>query len=91
MKNYKGLFLLRPDLEQEELSDLYQKIQDNIKKYKGEVEGVEEWGKKSLAFKIGKYREGIYYLLSFKMNSLDVVHLNTDIKLNDLIMRAMIT
>lgn len=91
MKNYEGLFLLKPQLEKEELSGAYQKIQDNVKKYKGEVEGAEEWGKKPLAYAIAKNKEGIYYLLKFKMDPAQIVHLNTDLKLNESILRVMCT
>ena len=91
MKNYEGLFLLKPQLEKEELSGMYQKIQDNVKKYNGEVEGAEEWGKKSLAYKIAKNKEGIYYLLKFKMDPAQITHLNTDLKLNESILRVMCT
>lgn len=91
MKNYEGLFILKPGFEKEELSQLYQKVNNNIKKYNGEIEGAEEWGKKRLAYKIGKNREGIYYLLRFKMDPSQIAPLNADFRLNESIIRVMIT
>lgn len=91
MKNYDGLFILKPSLETEELSGSYQKITDNIKKYEGEIETAEEWGKKSLAYEIDKEKEGIYYLLKFKIAPAQIKPLNRDFKLNESIVRVMIT
>ena len=90
MNNYEGLFLLKPDLEKEELGDLYQKIGENIKKYKGEIENAEEWGKKPLAHKTAKQKEGIYYLLKFKLDPDKVKALQSDFKLNEKIIRTAI-
>lgn len=91
MKNYEGLFILRPDLVEEELNELYQTINNNIKKYNGEIEDAEGWGKKRLAYKIGRHREGAYYLLRFKIAPGQIAPLNADFKLNESIIRAMIT
>lgn len=92
MRDYEGLFILKPDLEKEQLYQLYQKINDSIKKYKGEIEDkTEEWGKRRLAYKIGRYREGIYYLLRFKTEPSQITPLNTDLKLNESIIRIMFT
>ena len=91
LRNYEGLFLLKPELEKEESNDLYQKIQDTTKKHKGEIEGVEEWGKRPLAYKIGKYAEGVYYLLKFKIDPRQITKLGSDFKLNESIIRMMFT
>lgn len=91
MKNYDGLFILKPGLEKEELDQLYQKISDNIKKYNGEIENAEEWGKRRLAYKIGRHKEGVYYLLRLKIGPSQIAPLNADFKLNESIIRVMFT
>lgn len=78
-------------MEKEGLSELYQMINNNIKKYNGEIEDAKEWGKKRLAYKIGRYREGIYYLLRLKIGPSQIAPLNADFKLNESIIRVMIT
>jgi len=91
LKNYEGLFILKPELAKEELSQLHQVIHENIKKYNGEIETAEDWGKKSLAYEINKQKEGIYYLLKFKIDPKQVKALNTDLKLNESVVRVMLT
>jgi len=91
LKNYQVLFILKPDHEPEELKGLYQSLQDNIKKYGGEIENAEEQGKKPLAFKIGKHAEGVYYFVKFKIEPAQIAALNSDFRLNELIIRVMVT
>jgi len=91
LKNYEGLFLIKPEFEAEELKTLYQSIQDIVKKHKGEIENAEEWGKKPLSFKIGKNKEALYYLLKFKIDPDQVKGLNTELTLNESIIRVMLT
>ncbi|MFH1867603.1 MAG: 30S ribosomal protein S6 [Candidatus Omnitrophota bacterium] len=92
LNNYEGLFILKPDLEKEELSQLHKKITDNIKKYKGELESApDDWGKKRLNYRIKKQREGSYCLIKFKIDPLEINQLNSELKLNEDIIRIMFT
>ncbi|NQT95680.1 MAG: 30S ribosomal protein S6 [Candidatus Omnitrophica bacterium] len=91
MKSYEGLLILKPDLEKEQLQDIYQKLQENIKKHKGEIEGADELGKKALAYKIGKFKEGIYYLTKLKIEPSQIKALGSDLKLNEHVLRFMFT
>ena len=90
MRDYEALFILKPDIEQEELKGLYQSINDNIKKYSGEIKEVKEWGKRKLAFMTGKYKEGTYYVLRFSMDPNQIALLNADFNLNESIIRSTI-
>ncbi len=91
MKTYELLVLINPGLEQEPLNGLYKSIEDAIKKYKGEVENRDEWGKKTLAYEIQKHKEGIYSLFHIKINPESVKSLDNDLKLNESIMRTAFT
>ena len=91
LRNYEGLFMIKPEMEQEEVKQMYQKIQGNIKKYGATIEGVEEWGKKKLATAVKKHSEAYYYLVRFSMEPDKMEVLSNDIKLNELILRSIFT
>jgi len=91
MKNYEGLFILKPDQENEEVANSYKKIQDNISKHQGQVQDAQEWGKKKLAYKIKKHGDGIFYLLRFTMDPAQLKPLTQDYKLDESILRVAIT
>lgn len=92
MNNYEGMFVLKSDLEKEELNTLYQKIADAIKKHNGETEGApSELGKRRLSYKVKRQRDGAYCLIKFKMDPIKINELNTELKLNESILRIMFT
>ncbi len=91
MKNYEILFLIRPDMEAGILKAEYKGIEDMVAKYKGNIEGVQEIGKKSLAYSIKKHKEGVYYLLNIKMGPHAIKALKDELKLNENILRMAFT
>lgn len=65
MRSYETIFVLRPNLEEETRNALIEKF-TTIIKTAGEVENVDEWGTRKLAYEIEKLREGYYVLVNFK-------------------------
>ncbi|MCR5681170.1 MAG: 30S ribosomal protein S6 [Clostridiales bacterium] len=65
INSYETLFVIDPDLTEEATSALVEKftklISDN-----GEIESVDEWGKRRLAYPINDKPEGYYVLVNFK-------------------------
>jgi len=63
--SYETLFVVDPDLTEEATSAMVEKftklIADN-----GEIESVDEWGKRKLAYPINDKPEGYYVLVNFK-------------------------
>ena len=63
--SYETLFVIDPDLTEEATKAMIEKftklIADN-----GEVESVDEWGKRRLAYPINDKPEGYYVLVNFK-------------------------
>ena len=63
--SYETLFVIDPDLSEEATKAMIEKftklIADN-----GEVESVDEWGKRRLAYPINEKPEGYYVLVNFK-------------------------
>ena len=91
MKNYEGLFLVKPELEKEQLTTLYQQIEEVIKKHNGQIESVEDQGKKRLSYEIKKYKEAIFYIAKIQISPDKVNPLTGDLKLIDSVLRVMIT
>lgn len=91
MKPYEALVILKPELEGDALSIASKEIVETVKKHKGSVESVEEWGKKTLAYKIEKKPEGISYLIRFKSEPINIKEIKKEFSLNPNILREMIT
>jgi small subunit ribosomal protein S6 len=62
-RTYEILFIADPDLQETEVDTLANQVQGFVEKEGGRVSKVEKWGKKRLAYTVGRHREGYYVLL----------------------------
>jgi len=90
MKQYEGMFILKPDLDKATIDKTLGQIQENITKSKGAIAETKEMGKNRLAYHLKKYKEGIYYLVNFSVipDAIDAIKKN--LSLNESILRMMI-
>ncbi|MBE5981057.1 30S ribosomal protein S6 [Lacrimispora sp.] len=65
MNKYELTIVLNAKLEDEERAAAMEKINGYITRFGGAVTGVDEWGKKRLAYEIQKMKEGFYYFIKF--------------------------
>ena len=65
MRKYELLIILNPDISEEGLETMIEKITQNIKKEGGEVSGVDKWGKRRLAYEVKRSKKGFYLLVQF--------------------------
>jgi small subunit ribosomal protein S6 len=60
---YEILFIADPNLGEPEVDALTTQVQGYVEKEGGRIQKVEKWGKKRLAYTVGKHREGSYVLI----------------------------
>ena len=91
MRKYEVIFIAHPDLDEENLNSVVEKVKGWITDDKGEVVSVDNWGKKKLAYRIQKQREGQYVLITANMEPASVKNLSQNMRFVESIMRSMIT
>ena len=89
MKNYELVYVVRPNAEDEVKEAVLNKIQEVISA-NGEVEKVDTWGNKKLAYPIAKFTEGFYLLVNFKASADLPKELDRNLKINENVIRHMI-
>jgi small subunit ribosomal protein S6 len=65
MRKYETIFILDPDLEDEQALSVIEKVKGIITQTKGEILKVEDWGKRKLAYEVKKKPKGHYILIHF--------------------------
>jgi small subunit ribosomal protein S6 len=92
MVKYEAMFIVKPDLSEDERKTLFSQIGDAVAKAKGQLLDASVWSeKRKLIFAIKKHNEGLYYLMSFSLPPLAVKELIQAYKLNENILRVLIT
>lgn len=90
MRNYEGVFILNPDLAVDQSKATVAQVQELVTKNGGRVDGLQEWGKRRLAYKIGKRHEGNYLIVNFQMDSKQAKKLEQAFRLNDNVLRYLL-
>ena len=65
MRIYEELFIVKPDVPEEEVDALVEQLRGQLTTAGATVDKVEKWGKRRLAYRVDKYREGSYVLFQF--------------------------
>jgi small subunit ribosomal protein S6 len=62
MRKYEIIFIVRPDVTEEEMEKLVTQMEGVVTGSGGKLEKVERMGRRRLAYHVGRHREGFYVL-----------------------------
>ncbi|HEY8490509.1 MAG TPA: 30S ribosomal protein S6 [Dehalococcoidia bacterium] len=68
MRKYELVTVLRPDIGDDEVQQVIERLQEAVRSRGGQVEQVDHWGRRKLAYPIKKYLEGNYVLSHIQMD-----------------------
>ena len=88
-KNYEVLYIVNPTLPEDDIKATIDKFNSLIKE-NGEIQEVEEWGKRRLAYPINDIPEGYYELVYFSAKPDFPAELNRRFNIDDAILRGMV-
>lgn len=68
MRQYELIFIVHPDLDDDALNEVIDRVSSWISDEDGEITNTELWGKRKLAYPIRKQLEGLYVVMQTNMN-----------------------
>ncbi|MCD1261815.1 30S ribosomal protein S6 [Paenibacillus athensensis] len=90
MRKYEVMYIIRTDVEQEQVQATVEKFQNIITNGGGEITKQDLMGKRRLAYEINKFRDGHYVLVNFNAEPAVVAELDRVLKITDEIIRHLI-
>lgn len=63
---YELMFIVRPDMTEEDQEKLISTLEAAVTSSGGQVKNVEKMGKRRLAYTVRKFHDGLYMLLTFE-------------------------
>lgn len=66
MNQYETIIIINPNLEAEDVERVTGDVQEIISSNGGVITGVDNWGKRRLAYEVKRNRDGIYVLIKFE-------------------------
>jgi len=89
MRIYEELFIVKPDAPDEEADAFIEQMKTAVTNAGGTVDKVEKWGKRKLAYKVGRYREGAYVLFQFNAEAEAVKEFERRLRVSDLVIKFL--
>ncbi len=89
LREYETVFVLHPGLEDARVEEEIEGVRSTIAAASGEILDEERWGRRKLAYTIGKVNEGIYTLIRFRSEAGVVTDLERRYRLREDILRHL--
>ena len=89
MRIYEELFIIKPDATEEESDQVIEQMTGVITTAGGTVDKVDKWGKRRLAYRVDKYREGNYTLIQFTAGPETVKELERRLRVTDSVIKCL--
>ncbi|CBI76228.1 30S ribosomal protein S6 [Bartonella clarridgeiae 73] len=89
MALYEHVFLARQDIAPQRIDELLETYKGVIEAHGGKVGRIENWGLRSLAYRIRKNRKAYYVLMNIDAPAAAIVELERQMRINEDILRYM--
>ena len=90
MNQYEVMYVIDPALEDSARTELINRFSDLVKKNGGEVDRIDEWGKRRLAYAIQYKTEGYYVLMYIKAPADLPRELERNLQISDNVLRYLV-
>jgi small subunit ribosomal protein S6 len=90
MRDYELVAIISPEVDEEGVSKIVDKVTQSIDSRGGVVEEVKKWGRRKLAYPIRKFMEADYVLARFKLTPKSVKELEGEISASADILRYLV-
>jgi small subunit ribosomal protein S6 len=90
MHDYELVAMISPEVDEEGISKVVDKVTQSINSRGGTVEETKNWGKRKLAYPVKKFMEADYILTRFKLMPKSVKELEREISAVGDILRFLV-
>lgn len=89
MTAYETMYILRPDLGEEQLEQAINKYQDLLKEQGVEEIDTQHRGKRRLAYEIQNFREGVYIQMNYNGLGHAIAKLEREMRISEQVIRYL--
>lgn len=88
-KEYETIYILRSDVDAETAERVQARVADAVDREQGKLVKVESWGRRKLAYPVGKHRRGVYVYFKYVGGGGMVAEVERNLKLQDAVVKFM--
>src|SRR5215813_7651722 len=89
LRTYEIAFIAAPNTADDDLSKLNSQIEQIVADRGGKITKVDNWGRRKLAYRIGKFDEGIYTFVYLEGSGREIAEVERRLRVTDFIIRHL--
>jgi len=90
VRQYELVYILPPDTTEAQVAELHQQIEAVVSRMSGQIDRMENWGRRRLAYEIAHQKEGVYVLEVINGSGELMKELDRRLRVMDQVMRHMV-
>jgi len=90
MPSYELVFIISPEVTDEEVPNTVTKVSEIISKIGGNVTETSQWGRRKLAYPIKRFTEGNYVLAQIELEPPSIKELEANLRVSDEVLRHLL-
>jgi len=90
VRQYELIYIVPPETTEEALAELQSQVESITQRFGATIEKTENWGRRKLAYEIGKHRDGVYVLHVINGPAEMVTELDRRLRVFDLVVRHIV-
>jgi small subunit ribosomal protein S6 len=88
-RTYELVYVASPDATDEQVADLHTQVDAIVQRMGGQIEKTDNWGRRKLAYEIGRHKEGTYVLEVIKGDGDLMKEIDRRLRVTDLVIRHL--
>ena len=89
-RKYELVYIVSPDATEEQVAELHGQVEAVVQRMGGQLDKTENWGRRKLAYEIGRHKEGIYVLDVISGSGELMKEIERRLKVYDTVIRQLI-
>jgi small subunit ribosomal protein S6 len=88
-RKYELVYVVSPDATDEQVADLHTQVDAIVQRMSGQIEKTDNWGRRKLAYEIGRHKEGTYVLEVINGDGDLMKEIDRRLRVTDLVIRHL--
>jgi len=89
-RKYELVYVVSPDATDEQVTELHTQVEGIVQRMNGQLEKTDNWGRRKLAYEIGRHKEGTYVLEVINGDGELMKEIDRRLKVTDLVIRHLV-
>ena len=87
INKYELMLIVNANAEEDRQKEIVDRLRTNVEKGEGTIAGVDEWGKRKMAYEIKKETEGVYFVITFTATPTTLTEIERVLGITDEVIR----